>query len=90
MVATSLVNNLRYLRDNKLYSCENQDDENYEYDVSNTQADSDLFCFKVDVVFNLAGVNRMTNPEEIKAGNFGFSEVKTIYHAAWMAISPSW
>ena len=48
-------------------------DEIYEYDIDSTSAELDEYCRKADFVFNLAGVNRPKDPEEFKAGNFGFA-----------------
>ena len=33
----------------------------------------DTYCRDCDFVFNLAGVNRPQNPEEVMQGNFGFA-----------------
>ena len=48
-------------------------DEIYEYDISSTPKQLDLYCSKAGFVFNLAGVNRPKDPAEFKAGNFGFA-----------------
>ena len=48
-------------------------DEIYEYDIDSTSAELDEYCRKADFVFHLAGVNRPKDPEEFKAGNFGFA-----------------
>ncbi len=44
-----------------------------EYDIDSTQEQLDGYCAKADFVFNLAGVNRPTDPEDFKKGNFGFA-----------------
>ncbi len=45
----------------------------YEYDLSSTAEDSDVFCKNADFVFNLAGVNRPKDQTEFMKGNFGFA-----------------
>ena len=74
MVGTSLVNNLKNIRDGKNKTRPNISiEEIYEYDLGNTAEDLDLFCSKADFIFNLAGVNRPENPEDFMKGNFGFA-----------------
>ncbi|MCM1291736.1 MAG: NAD-dependent epimerase/dehydratase family protein, partial [Bacteroides sp.] len=48
-------------------------DEVMEYDIDSTPEQLDEYCSKADFVFNLAGVNRPTDPEDFKKGNFGFA-----------------
>ncbi|MCM1141139.1 MAG: capsular polysaccharide biosynthesis protein CapF [Muribaculum sp.] len=48
-------------------------DEVMEYDIDSTPEQLDEYCAKADFVFNLAGVNRPTDPEDFKKGNFGFA-----------------
>lgn len=38
----------------------------YEYDIENTAAELDEYCAQADFVFNLAGVNRPKDSEELK------------------------
>lgn len=45
----------------------------YEYDISSTVEDLDLFCKNADFVYNLAGVNRPKTQTEFMQGNFGFA-----------------
>lgn len=45
----------------------------FEYDVDTDPGELDVFCRECDFVFNLAGVNRPTDPGEFMAGNFGFA-----------------
>ena len=45
----------------------------YEYDISSTAEDLDLFCKNSDFVFNLAGVNRPKDQTEFMQGNFNFA-----------------
>ena len=74
MVGTALVNNLRTIRDGKNRTRPNIYIENiYEYDLNNTEAELDIFCAHADFVFNLAGVNRPTDPADFQKGNFGFA-----------------
>ena len=73
MVGTSLVNNLKKIRDGKNKTRPNLHiDEIYEYDLGDEDR-LDEYCSKCDFVFNLAGVNRPTNPEDFMKGNFGFA-----------------
>lgn len=74
MVGTSLVNNLKNIRDGKNKTRPAiQIDEIYEYDMDSTHEQLEEYCSKCDFVFNLAGVNRPKNPEEFMQGNFGFA-----------------
>ncbi len=74
MVGTALVNNLKNIRDGKNRTRPNIHIENiYEYDIDNTVEELDAFCQNSDFVFNLAGVNRPTDPADFKKGNFGFA-----------------
>lgn len=74
MVGTALVNNLKNIRDNKNRTRPNiQIDEIYEYDIDGTTEELDEYCKKADFVFNLAGVNRPTNPEDFMKGNYDFA-----------------
>lgn len=50
-------------------------DEVFEYDIDGTPEELDRYCREADFVFNLAGVNRPTNPEDFMKGNFGFATV---------------
>lgn len=73
MVGTALVNNLKNIRDGKNKTRPNIHIEKiYEYDLGDEDK-LDTFCKDCDFVFNLAGVNRPTNPEDFMKGNFGFA-----------------
>ena len=73
-VGKNLVENLKNLRDGKNKTRPGiKVDEIYEYDLNSTEEQLDVYCSKADFVFNLAGVNRPKDPEEFKAGNFGFA-----------------
>ena len=73
-VGKNLVENLKNLRDGKNRTRPNiHVEEIYEYDIDSTLEQLDDYCAKADFVFNLAGVNRPKDPEEFKAGNFGFA-----------------
>lgn len=73
-VGKNLVENLKNLRDGKNRTRpEIKVDEIYEYDLNSTEEQLDEYCSRADFVFNLAGVNRPKDPEEFKAGNFGFA-----------------
>ena len=74
MVGTALVNNLKNIRDGKNRTRpEIKIDNIYEYDINNMVEELDAFCSDCDFVFNLAGVNRPTDPADFKKGNFGFA-----------------
>ena len=47
----------------------------YEYDIDSTPEQHEEWCKECDFVFNLAGVNRPTDPKEFMEGNFGFATV---------------
>ncbi|MCB6194757.1 NAD-dependent epimerase/dehydratase family protein [Blautia marasmi] len=76
MVGTALINNLKNIRDGKN---RNRPDihieEIFEYDLNSTVEELDIYCQKTDFVFNLAGVNRPDNPEDLMKGNFGFVSI---------------
>ncbi len=75
-VGRNLAENLKNIRDGKNRTRPAlRIEEIYEYDLDNTQEELDQFCQKADFVFNLAGVNRPKDPEEFKAGNFGFASM---------------
>ena len=74
MVGTSLVNNLKNIRDGKNKTRPSLHiSEIYEYDIDSAFEDLDNYCSSGDFVFNLAGVNRPENPEDFMKGNFGFA-----------------
>ena len=71
----NLVENLKNIRDGKNRTRPNiQIDEIYEYDIDSTPDELDEYCAKADFVFNLAGVNRPTDPADFKKGNRDFAE----------------
>ena len=73
MVGIALTNNLKNIRDRKNKNRPNITiDEIYEYDLGDEDK-LDYYCSHCDFVFNLAGVNRPTNPEDFMKGNFGFA-----------------
>lgn len=74
MVGTALVHNLKTIRDGKNRTRPNIKIDNiYEYDIENTAEQLDAYCTDCDFVFNLAGVNRPTDPADFQKGNFGFA-----------------
>lgn len=74
MVGTSLVNNLKAIRDGKNKTRPNiKIDKIYEYDIDSSKDDLDRYCRDASFVFNLAGVNRPVNKEDFMKGNFGFA-----------------
>ena len=75
-VGKNLVENLKNIRDGKNRTRPNiKIDAIYEYDMANTPEDLDRFCSDCGFVFNLAGVNRPKDAEELRKGNFGFAQV---------------
>ena len=73
-VGRNLVENLKNIRDGKNRTRPAlKVEEIFEYDRYNTAEELDEWCGKADFVFNLAGINRPKDPEEFKAGNFGFA-----------------
>ena len=71
----NLVENLKNIRDGKNKTRPNITiEEIYEYDIDSTPEELDEFCSKADFVFNLAGVNRPTDPADFKKGNRDFAE----------------
>ena len=71
----NLVENLKNIRDGKNKTRPNITiEEIYEYDIDSTFEQLDEYCSKVDFVFNLAGVNRPTDPADFKKGNRDFAE----------------
>jgi len=74
MVGTALVHNLKNIRDGKNRTRPNIKIDNiYEYDIENTAEQLNTYCADCDFVFNLAGVNRPTDPADFQKGNFGFA-----------------
>ncbi|MPM30945.1 UDP-2-acetamido-2,6-beta-L-arabino-hexul-4-ose reductase [bioreactor metagenome] len=45
----------------------------FQYDMSSTPEELEMYCTSADFVFHLAGVNRPDNPKEFMEGNFGFT-----------------
>ena len=71
----NLVENLKNIRDGKNKTRPNITiEEIYEYDIDSTPEQLDEYCSKADFVFNLAGVNRPTDPDDFKKGNRDFAE----------------
>ena len=72
----NLVENLKNIRDGKNKTRPNITiEEIFEYDIESTPAELDEYCAKADFVFNLAGVNRPTDPADFKKGNRDFAEL---------------
>ena len=75
MVGTSLVENLKNIRDGKNKTRPDiHIDEIFAFDIENTPEELSDFCSRADFVFNLAGVNRPKSNDEFMSGNFGFGE----------------
>lgn len=71
----NLVENLKNIRDVKNRTRSNITiEEIYEYDIDSTPEQLDEYCSKADFVFNLAGVNRPTDPADFQKGNRDFAE----------------
>ena len=74
MVGTTLVHNLKNIRDGKNRTRPEIKIENiYEYDIENTLEQLDAYCVDCDFVFNLAGVNRSADLADFQKGNFVFA-----------------
>ncbi|WP_298023041.1 NAD-dependent epimerase/dehydratase family protein [uncultured Dysosmobacter sp.] len=74
MVGTALVNNLKNIRDHKNHTRPGIHVDNiYEYDVDSSLDELDEYCRKADFVFNLAGVNRSTDPKAFLNSNVCFT-----------------
>ena len=75
-VGRNLVENLKTLQDGRNRTRPNlKIDVIYEYDIHNTIEELDRYCTDCDFVFNLAGVNRPTDPKDFREGNFGFASI---------------
>ena len=75
MVGTALVNNLRNIKDGKNKTRPSlKIEEIFEYDLGDEEK-LDYYCKNCDFVFNLAGVNRPTDPSDFMKGNFGFASL---------------
>lgn len=73
-VGRNLVENFKNIRDGKNRTRPQiKIDDIYEFDLDSTNDELDQYCAQADFVFNLAGVNRPKDPEEFKAGNYGFA-----------------
>lgn len=73
-VGKNLTESLKSIRDGKDKTRPNlRVDELYCYDIDSTSEELESACAVCDFVFNLAGVNRPQNNEELMAGNFGFA-----------------
>jgi UDP-2-acetamido-2,6-beta-L-arabino-hexul-4-ose reductase len=71
----NLVENLKNIRDGKNKTRPNITiEEIFEYDIDSTLEQLHEYCSKADFVFNLAGVNRPTDPADFKKGNRDFAE----------------
>ena len=71
----NLVENLKNIRDGKNKTRPNiMIEEIYEYDIDSTPEQLDEYCSKANFVFNLAGVNRPTDPADFKRGNRDFAK----------------
>lgn len=71
-VGRNLCAQLRNIRDGKSSNYPLSVSEVMEFDIDTPPHLLDEYCQRADFVFNLAGVNRPENPEDFKAGNFGF------------------
>ena len=72
-VGKNLCAQLKNIRDGKARNYDVSVSDVYEYDLDSTPEELDAWCAQADFVFNLAGVNRPQNQEELMAGNFGFA-----------------
>lgn len=72
-VGKNLCAALRNVRDGKDRTRKVAVGDIFEYDLGSTPEELERYCKEADFVFNLAGVNRPTNPEDFMKGNFGFA-----------------
>ena len=72
-VGRNLCEALKCIRDGKDKTRSIIINEIYEYDINTPEEYLDLYVFKADFVFNLAGVNRPKDEKEFMEGNFGFA-----------------
>lgn len=73
-VGKNLVENLKNIRDGKDRTRPDLHIEGiFEYDKDTDPLLLKDYCQEADFVFNLAGVNRPTDPKEFMEGNFGFA-----------------
>ncbi len=72
-VGKNLCAQLKNIRDGKARNYGVTVSEVFVYDLDSTPEELDAWCTCADFVFNLAGVNRPQNQEEVMAGNFGFA-----------------
>ena len=74
-VGKNLCERLKCIRDGKDRTSGLDITEIYEYDVDSTSDELEEYCKKADFVFNLAGVNRPSDPADFMKGNFGFASI---------------
>ena len=73
-VGKNLAAALKNIRDGKDNThTELEINEIYLYDIDTDPELLEEYCDKADFVFNLAGVNRPTDPSQFMEGNFGFA-----------------
>lgn len=72
-VGRNLCAQLRNMRDGRAAGSPVGIGEVFEYDLDSSPEDLERYCREADFVFNLAGVNRPSDPSEFMAGNFGFA-----------------
>ena len=73
-VGKNLAAALKNIRDGKDKThTELEINEIYLYDIDTDPELLEEYCDKADFVFNLAGVNRPTDPSQFMEGNFGFA-----------------
>ena len=70
----NIVENLKNMRDGKDRTRPGlKIEEIYEFGRNSTARQLEEYCAQAGFVINLAGVNRSKDPNEIRAGNFGFA-----------------
>lgn len=76
-VGKNLVAQLYNIRNGKVpnYSLESKNLEIFEYDIDSDPKDLESYCEQANFVFNLAGINRPTDPNDFMKGNFGFTSL---------------
>lgn len=76
-VGKNLVAQLYNIRNGRVpnYSLESKNLEIFEYDIDSDPKDLESYCEQANFVFNLAGINRPTDPKDFMKGNFGFTSL---------------
>lgn len=76
-VGKNLVQALKAVKDGKdtrhVFCNQPSELEIFEYDIHSSEEELKSYCRQADFVFHLAGVNRTSDPNDFRKGNFDFS-----------------